>query len=57
MYIRFFDNGRNPTRSFFILSLQDISFKDYAVKIIDKNGIAHQVQNKDFSFFIVIQNK
>ena len=40
MYIRFFDSNRCPFRSF---HFTDISFKDYAVKIIDTNGIAHQV--------------
>lgn len=51
MYIRFFDSNRMPFRSF---HFQELILKDYAVKIIDSNGIAHQVQYKEFSYFIVI---
>lgn len=51
MYIKFFDSSGQPFKSF---KFSDMSFKDYAVKFIDLNGVAHQVNFKEFSYFIVI---
>lgn len=53
MKIRFFDESRLPFRSFYFNGLHDIVFKDYAVKIIDRNGVSHQVLFSEFSYFTV----
>lgn len=55
MLIRFFDESRLPFRSFKFNNLQDLTFKDYAIKIIDRNGISHQVAFTEFSYFMVIK--
>lgn len=56
MLIRFFDESRLPFRSFRFNSFKDISFKSYAVKIIDREGVPHQVAFKEFSYFTIIKN-
>ena len=56
MLIRFFDECRLPFRSFKFNNLSDIIFKDYAVKIIDRNGVLHQVSFSEFSYFMIIKN-
>lgn len=55
MLIRFFDDCRLPFRSFKFNNPSDLSFKDYAVRVVDRNGITHQVLFTEFSYFMVIK--
>lgn len=53
MFIRFYDVGGLPYRSFYFSNLE---FKSVGVKVTDDKGICHLVQKNDYSFFVVFKN-